>query len=60
MRGSITKKQDKYEEAVAKKEKKIADMQKNDVKIDYKMILKIAPVIIVINLLALLIQSVIN
>lgn len=56
----ITKKQDKYEEAVHKKEKRIEDMQKNDVKIDYKMIFKVAPIIMVINLLVALIQHVIN
>lgn len=55
----ITKKQDKYDEVLTRKEKKIADMQKNDVKIDYRMILKIAPIIVVINLIVCLIQNII-
>lgn len=56
----MTKNQDKYEKALAKKEKKMADMQKNDVKIDYKTILKIAPIMIGINLLVYMIQYFIN
>ena len=54
------KKQDKYEKAVAIKEKRIEDMQKNDVKIDYKSIFKVAPIVIVVNLIVALIQSGIN
>ncbi len=55
----ITKKEDKYNEVLAKKEKKTADMQKNDVKIDYRMIIKIAPIVIAINLIVCLIQNII-
>jgi len=56
----MTKKQDEYEEAIAKKEKKIADMEKNDVKIDYMSILKIVPIMMGINLLVCVIEYFIN
>ena len=56
----MAKKQDKYEEAIALKEKKAEEMKKNDVKIDYVSILKIAPVVIMINLLISVVQYFIN
>jgi len=56
----ITKKQDKYEEAMAKKQEKIDKMKENDVKIDYTSVLKIAPIIILVNVLACIISHLIN
>ena len=52
----ITKKEDKYNELLSKKEKQIEKMKKNDVKIDYKQIIKIAPIAIVINLLISIVE----
>lgn len=56
----IRKKQDKYEEAVAKKQEKMAKMEENDVKIDYASILKIAPAVIILNTFVCMIQYFIN
>lgn len=56
----MTKKQDKYEEEVAKKGKKLEGLEKNNVNIDYKMIFKIAPILIGINLLICVLQYIIN
>ncbi len=56
----MTKKQEEYDKAVEKKKKKIEDMKKNDVKIDYLNVFKIASVIVVLNLLICSIQYVIN
>lgn len=56
----MTKKQDKYEAAVAKKQEKIDKMNKNDVKIDYANILRVAPSIIILNIFVCMIQYCIN
>ena len=56
----MTKKQDKYEEAVAKKQEQIDKMKQNDVKIDYSNIIKIAPIVITINMVACVIEYLIN
>lgn len=56
----MTKKQDKYEAAVAKKQEKIDKMKENDVKIDYLNIFKIVPIIAVVNIIACIIEHLIN
>jgi len=56
----MTKKQEKYDEMVAKKQEKIDKMKANDVKIDYANILKIVPVIMVVNIIACIIEHLIN
>ena len=56
----MTKKQDKYEQAMAKKQQRIEKVEKNNVKIDYASILKIAPVVILVNILVCAIEYLIN
>ncbi len=56
----IAKKQDKYEEAIAKKQQRIEKLEQNNVKIDYTSILKIAPVVILVNILVCAIEYLIN
>ena len=56
----MTKNEEKYNQLVEKKEKRIEDMKKNDVKIDYKQIIKIVPIMIAINLLMTIIEYYIN
>lgn len=56
----ITKNQEKYEHAIIKKQEKIDKMKSNDVKIDYANIFKIAPTIIIINIVMCIIQHLIN
>ena len=56
----MTKKQDKYEEAVAKKQERIDKMKENDVKIDYGKIVRIVPAVAVINLITCIIEHLIN
>lgn len=56
----ITKNQEKYEQAVIKKQERIEKMKANDVKIDYANIFKIAPTIIIINIVMCIIQHLIN
>ena len=56
----ITKNQEKYEQAVIKKQERLEKMKANDVKIDYANIFKIAPTIIIINIVMCIIQHLIN
>ena len=56
----MTKKQEKYEEALAKKQERIDKMKENDVKIDYANIVKIAPLILIVNVIACIIEHFIN
>ena len=56
----MTKKQEKYEEAVKQKQEKIDKMQENNVKIDYMNILRIAPIIMLVNIIAYIMQLIIN
>lgn len=56
----MTKNQEKYEAAIAKKQEKIDKIKENDVNIDYPYIIKIAPVIMVINIIACAIEHLIN
>lgn len=56
----MTKKQDEYEEAIAKKQERIDKMKENDVKIDYGNIFKIVPVIMIVNIIACIIEHLIN
>ena len=56
----MTKNEDKYNKAVEKKLKKEEKMKQNDVNIDYINILKIAPVIALLNLIVCTIQYYIN
>lgn len=55
----MTKKEDKYNEIVKKKQAKFDKMEENNVKIDYKNIIRIAPVVIAINILACIIEHLI-
>jgi len=56
----MTKKQDKYEDAIAKKQERIDKMKENDVKTDYGNIIKIVPAVIAINIIACIIEHFIN
>lgn len=52
----MTKKQEKYEEIVQKKQEKYEKMEENNVNIDYKNIIKIAPAIVAINIIVCIIE----
>lgn len=56
----MTKNQDKYEAAVAKKQERMDKMKQNDVKIDYSSILKITPIVMIVNIIACVIEHLIN
>ena len=56
----ITKKEEKYNEAVAKKQERIDKMKENNVKIDYSKIIKILPIVAAINLIACITEHLIN
>lgn len=56
----MTKKQDKYESAVAKKQEKIDKMKENDVKIDYANTFRIVPIVMIVNIIACIIEHLIN
>ena len=52
----MTKKQDKYDEVVQKKQEKFEKMETNNVNIDYKNIIKIVPVIMAVNIIVFIIE----